>query len=88
MAQADAITVAAVLLLHSRLQDDEDIANVLNSNLPLVGHGYRARDHRFTGGDAKEIWHHILSGRVSTIDLLKDINRGWSGDNDETAYSC
>ncbi|MCJ1382237.1 hypothetical protein MMC17_005350 [Xylographa soralifera] len=73
----DAITMAAILLLKSRLQNDAEIADALNKNIPKVGSTIRiTASYPFEEADIERLWAHMLHCHREFVSLMD----GWTGD--------
>ncbi|MCJ1437173.1 hypothetical protein MMC27_006558 [Xylographa pallens] len=58
----DAITMSAILLLKSRLQDDTEVAKALNRNIPKVGSTIEiTAECPFEAADIERVWEHMAS---------------------------
>ncbi|MCJ1415076.1 hypothetical protein MMC32_001406 [Xylographa parallela] len=73
----DFITMAAILLLKSRLQDDTEVAKALNRNIPKVGSTIEiTAQHPFEAADIERIWEHMIHRHQSFVHHMD----GWLGD--------
>ena len=68
----DDITMAAILLLKSRLEDNSEVADALNRNIPKVGSTIEiTADEPFEKFDIERLWNYMLEyhrGFTSRID--------------------
>ncbi|MCJ1285026.1 hypothetical protein MMC26_004363 [Xylographa opegraphella] len=73
----DAITMAAILLLKSRLRNDAEVADALNKNIPKVGSTIEiTASDPFEAADIESLWEHMLCHHKEFVSQTED----WTGD--------
>ncbi|MCJ1400825.1 hypothetical protein MMC11_004033 [Xylographa trunciseda] len=73
----DSITMAAILLLKSRLRNDGEIADALNQNIPKVGSTIEITSQfPFEEADIERLWEHMLCHHRNFVSQMDN----WTGD--------
>ena len=74
----DAITMAAILLLKSRLRNDAEVADALNRNIPKVGSTIEiTASYPFEEADIERLWQYMLRCHKDFVSQMD----GWTGDD-------